>query len=581
LKRLTNILLALLLTMSAVFAQTVKPDRIVFHGSRDFSNNELADFLNLPTGKAIITDSLAYYMRSLEDSLVTNDYLFARVDSYKVEIKGKKNLLHIYLNEGGLAKVANVFWHGDSLSVPKSVLSKILVLPERVFRWTNLSFDTKLLLDYFETNGYPFARVEIEKLDPDSSNQSIDIWMRIMTGPQTRLEYISFKGNNHSKSEFLLRETRLHTNELYDQRRVDAARRHLSRLEFIKRVGKEKIVVNDDGKTGLQYNVEEARSTRLDIVAGYQPASGNQSATFSGLVNAEFLNLFGVGRRGRVYWNRPDRHIQTVEVAYEEPWIAKQPVSLRLDFSQRIEDTLYVIRKYGLRTKTDISGAASIWGAVSREEVLVDSASEQASGLSDSKTTYLETGLTFDTRDHPTNPRSGVYFSTSASSGWRKRERSLGSAVAGSYHPRRWTIDSEADLEYLPFWIASLSVHGRFLESNEPEIQLPDLYRLGGARTLRGYREEQFLGSRIGWSSLELRYWLGPASRVHLFVDAGSAYREQLIEQSHISKTIFRTATGVGLRLETGIGIWGFDYGIGQEDKVLSGKIHVSLLSSF
>jgi hypothetical protein len=53
------------------------------------------------------------------------------------------------------------------------------------------------------------------------------------------------------------------------------------------------------------------------------------------------------------------------------------------------------------------------------------------------------------------------------------------------------------------------------------------------------------------------------------------------VNDQHVSTTIFRKATGIGLRLETGLGIWGFDYGIGEEDNLLSGKIHVSLLSSF
>ena len=41
-----------------------------------------------------------------------------------------------------------------------------------------------------------------------------------------------------------------------------------------------------------------------------------------------------------------------------------------------------------------------------------------------------------------------------------------------------------------------------------PFFEESDLYRLGGTNTLRGYRENQFLGSRIFWSNLEYRFLL-------------------------------------------------------------------------
>ncbi|MDD5088867.1 MAG: BamA/TamA family outer membrane protein, partial [bacterium] len=114
-----------------------------------------------------------------------------------------------------------------------------------------------------------------------------------------------------------------------------------------------------------------------------------------------------------------------------------------------------------------------------------------------------------------------------------------------------------------------------------PQVLLPDLYRLGGARSLRGYREEQFLGSRIGWASIEIRYWLGSASRFFVFGDAGGVYRAIRTEAAQSESTRIRTSAGLGIRIGTDIGIWGFDYGIGQEDRLLNGKLHVSLLSTF
>ena len=576
-----SLLILSLLIAATVCRADVSIDRVTFHGVREFSSRELSRWLDLPLKRDVPEASLSMRLSALVDSLVVRDYLFARLDSFNVREHKRRTELHVYLREGVLPRVAQIRWLGDSVRVAASVAHQAVTRSGSAFHWTDVEFDATLLLDYFETSGYPFARVEVAKVEPDPAASSVIVWLQISSGPLTRLGFVSFSGNRQTREPFLLRESRLRPGALYDQRRIDSARRRLRRLEFVRQVYAPELVVNDAGETGVHFDLEEARSTLIDIVAGYQPAGEDRSGDVSGLANLEFLNLFGVGRKGRVHWERPSSRTQAVEVAYTEPWILNQPVSLRLDFSQRIQDTLYVQRSFGAQAGVDLGSQVSAWGAARREAVYADSQAAAFYNLPDSRTTYLETGISFDTRDEPLNSRGGVYFSTFIGNGWRERDEVVSGRRSVTYRQQRGGLDSEIAHEVIPFWIIAVSVHARAIHSTEPEILLPDLYRLGGARSLRGYREEQFLGSRIGWSSAEIRYWLGPLSRFFLFADAGGAYREQLVSNAPSQSTIYRAAAGLGLRLETNMGVWGFDYGVGQEDRLLSGKLHVSLLSSF
>ena len=574
--------LSLMLILMAIrgYAET-RVDRVVYHGAHEFSSGELNQWLDAPLHQALSDDSLQVRLRAVEDSLVARDFVFAHVDSFRVRERGQRRELHVYLNEGRLARVLSIRWLGDSSRVPTAVASRAMTRTGSTFRWTNVSYDVGLLLDYFETAGYPFARIEVSRVEPDSMVQGVSIWLQLATGPLTRLDFISFTGNRQTKDAFLLRETRLREGDVYDQRRVTAAQRRLRRLPFVRQVPVPELVVNEAGETGVRFRIEEARSTLIDIAAGYQPAAGNRKGQVSGLANLEFLNLFGVGRSGHLHWERPTSSTQAVEVGYTEPWILKQPVSLRVDFRQRIQDTLYVERSFGAQVGFDVAAQLSAWAAARREAVYADSASAALYNLPDSRTTYLETGLSLDTRDEPLNPRRGAYFSTFIGNGWRERDDMKAGHAGGSFRQQRGGVDSEIAHELFPFWIVAVGMHARAIRSTEPEILLPDLYRLGGARSLRGYREEQFLGSRIGWTSAEIRYWLGPLSRVFLFADAGGVFREQLVDSVRQSSTLYRAAAGLGLRLETNMGVWGIDYGVGQGDNLLDGKLHVSLLSSF
>lgn len=570
------LLILILLTAADVLAQPLK---LVFHGAEAFSTRELTAFLSWDREAGVPPDS--GQLASLVDSLITRDFLFARIDSFRIEERRRRSLLHLYIDLGSLAEVSDVFWIGDSLAVPSSVSSRVLTVKGAVFRWSNLRFDIDQILSAFEESGFPFARIELRDIRPDRSKGTVEVWLKILSGPETVVDYISFSGNQLTRESFLLKESRLKPGFPYDQNRIDAGQKRLSKLPFLQSVRPAEIVVDKEGRTGVHYALEEGRSTHIDVVAGYLPETETTDAEITGLVDLEFLNLFGLGKRGRVHWSRPDSRIQEFDISYREPWIFNWPIAWEAEFGQRIEDTLFVTREYGCRLIVSPSAAVSLWGALFREEVLTDSLSEILLNLPDSRTTYVEAGVSMDTRDHPTNPCGGVYFSSFAGTGWRKRERSFSGQTEGSFTQHRVGIDSEASLRVLPFWIAYLGMHGRDLESDEPEILLPDLYRLGGARSLRGYREEQFLGSRIGWVQAEIRYWLGPASRFFFFTDVGGIYRERLTDGIPESTTLFKTAAGFGLRLNTNLGIWGIDYGIGEDDRLLTGKIHVSLLSSF
>jgi len=91
---------------------------------------------------------------------------------------------------------------------------------------------------------------------------------------------------------------------------------------------------------------------------------------------------------------------------------------------------------------------------------------------------------------------------------------------------------------------------------------------LGGPGTVRGYREDEFVSSRVGWFSTELRYSLDRTSSVYPFLEVG-IYQDSLGWQ-------VKPGYGVGTRVATKVGVLGFDYGVALRDSPLRGKVHLS-----
>jgi outer membrane protein insertion porin family len=107
------------------------------------------------------------------------------------------------------------------------------------------------------------------------------------------------------------------------------------------------------------------------------------------------------------------------------------------------------------------------------------------------------------------------------------------------------------------------------------------MYRLGGTTTLRGYRESQFIGSRIAWTNVEYRFLLSPRSFFFGFLDGGYYFLPDNQIQGIQSSQSFKYGYGIGTRIETGIGLLGVSFAFGEGDSFSQGKIHFGIVNEF
>mgnify|MGYP002762399723 CR=1 FL=1 len=103
-----------------------------------------------------------------------------------------------------------------------------------------------------------------------------------------------------------------------------------------------------------------------------------------------------------------------------------------------------------------------------------------------------------------------------------------------------------------------------------------DLFRLGGARSLRGYDEDRFLGNAVARGLVEYRVQLDRASYAHAFVDLGYVARPALTDTP--SRQGWHPGYGLGLRLQTAIGRLSATYALNPAVKSpANGRVHLGL----
>ena len=171
---------------------------------------------------------------------------------------------------------------------------------------------------------------------------------------------------------------------------------------------------------------------------------------------------------------------------------------------QRIQDSTYVQRIIGggieyLATE-DISATAFVLF----EQVIPTTREVQVFTVYNSSSITTGVGLTIDLRDDPLATLSGFVFENNYSYSKKQlqdRPEYIKETTETEINLQRFTAGFGAFFEIFPRNVIALRVNGK--ELSGPFFEQSDLWRFGGTKTVRGYREEQFLASRIAWTNLE------------------------------------------------------------------------------
>lgn len=557
-----------------------------FHGLNHVSKSKVEIWSGFKNGdmltEKIVSDRCAKTLQHFRDA----GFYFAGIDSisYHYDKDSTQAELDIFFDEGNLLSVQD--FQIDGLPQEnETLIADLQTRRDEPFSPVKLETDIELILDFFEESGYPFCQVRVKKLDLIKGEQpGLAIWLQVKTGQQVTIDQIEVHGNELTKANVILREIGTHVGEIYDQRKIDNIRPKLEKLELFKWVNPPKLVVSEGGKGKLVIELAEGNYNRFDGVAGYNPGTATESGFLTGFLNFSFGNLFGTARQVDARWERRTEKTQNLYFRYLEPWVGGIPLRASFHFQQLIRDTSYVERGVGLELRYFYNDRFSLFSEVSSRIISPDSLGALRLGVQPSSAVNFKVGFSFNTLDNYLNPTKGVQYQTAFAWSRKKIKTNAGrenSELPGNVNQKRISIDFESYFSLFKWQVLAVSLHGRKITSGEAVVPLSDQYRFGGALTLRGYREDQFRGTSIGWGNFEYRYLLGPLSRFFLFLDVGYFSLDKLQNNSKVSVSDSKVGYGFGLRLDTKLGLLGIDYGLGEGDGFSNGKIHIGVKNEF
>ncbi len=442
-----------------------------------------------------------------------------------------------------------------------------------------LEGDISALLDRYDRYGFALADCRIDSVAIRHGDQvdSAEVFVKVSEGPRFLIDEVRVEGNKETQTAVILREARLQPGEPFDPARASAIRQRLMRLNIFSQVSEPALYMRGD-RGGLLIQVQEGSTNTFDGVVGYIPGSvAGEGGTFTGMVTIVMRNLFGTGRKMNLRWQKEDRTTQDLALAYTEPWLFGLPVNVGAEFQQRRQDTTYVRQAGRLRAELMVSEELSV-SVVGGSESVIPSSDTLTTRVPRSSMLTIGGEALYDTRDDLYNPARGARYRADYHFG-RKRVNESPGAVPVTASVQRFGLDLEFYISPFARQVIAMGLHGRQVQGGS--IDDSELFRFGGANTLRGYRENQFVGARVAWTNTEYRLVVGRQSFLYGFFDTGYYSRPGSVVRSTPGSEAFHFGYGIGMRFDTPLGNLGVSFALGKGDSFAQGKVHFGILNEF
>ena len=460
---------------------------------------------------------------------------------------------------------------GNTVETTESLMDLVTVKNGELLNSRTLQENVQAIQEKYRADGYILAKITDLNIAQDGT-----LTIKISEGV---LEDYKVKGNKKTKDYVILREMRQKTGEPFN---ANLARRSMQRvynLGFFEDVNVKMNPGVEPNAVVMEIDVKEKRTGSFGIGAGYSSSDG-----MVGMVSVSDTNFRGMGDTISISYEMSgdDTDARGYTFMYRRPWLDKKETAgtLRVynrtyeydDYDEDGNHKESFMRKYSggeFTLSRPMSEYSTNFVTLrNRKDKYVKHTEMGNAGNRSGNTAWL--GSNFGTTrsitlEHVTDTRDNVYEPTM---GARASISTEFAGLGGDFNYQKVIL---GDTHYLKAGRAQVFVlrgqygisHGTISEFSQ--------FRLGGQDTIRGYREDQFRGTRMALASLEYRFPIVSKVTGALFTDYGGAWSDGFMPEK------LHGSIGVGLGLNTPIGPLRLDYGRGSQ----GGRVHFRVGGTF
>lgn len=308
--------------------------------------NENGNILNLFKQKKFVEQDFQDDLNRIVQKYNELGYRDARIVSDSV-VNYSDNRVDVFIkvDEGKKYYISDISWVGNTV-YPTEVLQELLgMYPGDVYNQKLLAKrtleDEDAVANLYMDNGYLFFN--LIPIEENVQGDSIALQMRVLEGPQARINNVVINGNDRLYERVIRRELRVRPGELFNKSDLIRSAREIAQSghfnpETINPVPQPN---ENDGTVDIVFNLESKANDQIEFSAGWGQTgiTGKLALKFT---NFSMKNLFrpssyrgiipqGEGQTFTISAQTNAKYYQSYSISFLDPWFGgKRPNSLQI-----------------------------------------------------------------------------------------------------------------------------------------------------------------------------------------------------------------------------------------------------------
>ncbi len=460
---------------------------------------------------------------------------------------------------------------GNTVESTEALMELVTVKNGELLNSRTLQENVQAIQEKYRADGYILAKITDLNIAQDGT-----LTIKISEGV---LEGYRVKGNKKTKEYVILREMRQKPGEPFNANQARRSMQRVYNLGFFEDVNVKMNPGVEPNAVVMEIDVKEKRTGSFGIGAGYSSSDG-----MVGMVSVSDTNFRGMGDTISLSYEMSgdDTDARGYTFMYRRPWLDKKETAgtLRVynrtyeydDYDENGNHKESFMRKYAggeITISRPMSEYSTNFVTLrNRDDKYVKHTESGNAGNRSGNTAWIKNnfGTTRSiTLEHVTDTRDNIYEPTT---GARASLSAEFAGLGGDFSYQKYTA---GDAHYLKAGRSQVFVLRAQYGISKGTMSEYSQFRVGGQDTIRGYREDQFRGTRMALLSAEYRFPIVSKVTGALFADYGGAWSSGFMPEN------LHASVGVGLGLNTPIGPLRLDYGRGSQ----GGRVHFRVGGTF
>jgi len=538
------------------------------------------------------------YIQTIPSMLINKGFASASID----DVQYNDSSATVFLYTGLKYKLINVQTTNIDQAANDFIGFDRLIKKSNSINLSQLKQLEEKLLQFYMSNGYPFAVVEIDSISLIDDQVSARLFAD--KGNRYLIDSIRVFGEPDVKTYFFNKHLQIENGSNYNKTKLQKVDKRLSELNFIQVVQPSDLTMLGSGSI-LNLYLKKKKSSQINFLIGLQPATNNnQKLQLTGDFNLDLKNNFSTGENIVLKWQQLQPASPRLILNYNQPYVFQSSIGTDCLFELFKKDSNFIqinaqLGFQFLQTSNQKGKIFLQWqnnkllsGAIDTTKIKL----QKSLPINlDIKNTNLGLSMEWNTTNYKMNPQTGNEIDIIAQAGTKtisknnkileiKDSRYPYSSLYDSLKLKTYQIKLKAAYAHYfklsKFTVLKTSFKGGFM--NSPNLFRNELFQIGGFKTLRGFNEESIYAKNYAVFTSEYRIILGLNAYLSFFGDLGfvkTVYSK--IKQNEQYKSL-----GVGMVFETKTGLLNLSYSLGMKQNEAfnfreSSKLHFGYVNYF